>query len=114
MSGPIIKKNNKWKREERKLTKEILFIFSFLQKKGQKRHTHTQVEKTKNEIRHKGEQRYFAKRTDGNDPIVLQPRRCMSRHRITDIEEARLVIKERKKRHNNVGYRRENDNMISS
>lgn len=93
------------------MTKEILF-FLFLKKKGQRRHT--QVEKTKNEIRHKGEQRYFAKRTDGNDPIVLQPRRCMSRHRITDIEEARLVIKERKKRHNNVGYRRENDNMISS
>lgn len=41
VSGPIIKKNNKWKREERKLTKEILFYFSFLQKKRTKEtHTH--------------------------------------------------------------------------
>lgn len=43
----------------------------------------------------KGNSDILAKQRDGNDPIVLQPRRCMFRHSITEPPLRKsLIIKE--------------------
>jgi hypothetical protein len=67
------------------------------------RHTGTvHYKREKNEIRRKrwNSDTLRSGRTDGNDPIVLQPRRCMSRHRITasNITLRKRLCNQREKR----------------